>query len=129
MYFWTPEGASCDLPTGGTVCNNLSDWSANSQPEITLQMLEAYKNTLWFLEKFNMKQYSHFLQKMIIMTKYYKVIKRIKILLIHVNSPTVSGRLPLSATIVSKIFLKIKGIFTNKRYLPLFDVRTFFFVY
>jgi hypothetical protein len=32
-----------------------------------------------------------------------------------VNSPTFSGRLPLSAAILSKIFLKIRGIFTNLR--------------
>jgi hypothetical protein len=47
--------------------------------------------------------------------------------LIHVNSPTFSERLPLSAAIFSKIFLKIRGIFTNSRNLPPFYVRNFFF--
>jgi hypothetical protein len=46
--------------------------------------------------------------------KVDKIMKAIFMeLCIHVNSPTLSGRLPLSASKLPKIFLKIRGIFTN----------------
>jgi hypothetical protein len=36
-----------------------------------------------------------------------------------VNSPTFRGRLPISAAVFSKIFLEIRGIFTNLKNLPI----------